>query len=991
MRLRAKILSLLFALLSLFSASDLHAQYYSWGADPARFRWKIAKGDKSTVIYPEHAERIGLTTHYFAERMKPYVSYGLQLPPLNLPFVVHPENMRSNGLVMWLPKRIEFLSSPAIDGYSMPWIKQLVAHEYRHAAQYNNLNVGVVKFLSYLMGQQSSTVGLIFLPLWMMEGDATMCETQASTFGRALQPSFTIEYRAMGDITNRYRNNDKLLCGSYRDFIPDHYQLGYQLVVHGDEMAGQIMADKMGSFRARRPWYIISSGLTMRKLFGFNFNTLFDSTFTSLRSFWDSLPEVSDSAQPLATPRLTSYTTYSNPITIGEEIILTKSDLDKPTHFVALDPKTGHERKLSYTGDISTRPAYDKQNNRLWWTEYRRSAMFDEKVTSTLCYMDLAKLKPRTMPMRKRNILYPTPDDEGGLAWAEYAADGHYTFCHRTSHGAERSVELPFGFELHSLTWDELTKLHYCILTSDKGMAIYSINPEGTLSEVTRPAYITLSALRAEQGMLYFGSISSGKDEAHCLDLKTGIQYQISESKYGSFDPAPMGDNKVIMTTYDSMGYHPAVQPLDKIKREVSYSELPKNVVNPPHKSWGIINLDTVSIAQSATTLESSPKKIRRYRKGLTLFNFHSWAPLSYDPFQLSENSSISLNAGATVMTQNLLSSMQGFFSYGYSQSSGSIWKGELRYYGLGPTISLNATYGGRQNLYPIYTYDPEKHEILLPEAPHRGKYYSFGLNVSLPLMFQRGYHTRYFVASAGWDYSNGLVANTGKFTIDDNGISNIATIGYQKGIHLTQFGLAFQDFVKLSHRDFAPRWGVTASANYALNPANEGFSDLVSLYAKLYTPGAFAHNSLSVALAYQNSFGGFKSKDALSALRFKATRLLPRGFDSTQIENHNYMATSINYQLPVWYPDGGWQGIFYLKRLRLNAGFDFAQFERELFHQDGKLHNHWKRLSSWGGDLVLDCNLLSQPAAGTTALKFSLYRPSEGGMFFSVGMELPF
>ena len=114
------------------------------------------------------------------------------MPALNLPFVVHPENMQSNGLVMWLPKRVEFLSTPAIDGYSMPWIKQLVAHEYRHAVQYNNLNVGVVKFLSYLLGQQGSTVGLIFMPIWMIEGDATMCETEASSFGRALQPRCTL-------------------------------------------------------------------------------------------------------------------------------------------------------------------------------------------------------------------------------------------------------------------------------------------------------------------------------------------------------------------------------------------------------------------------------------------------------------------------------------------------------------------------------------------------------------------------------------------------------------------------------------------------------------------------------------------------------------------------------------------------------------------------------------------------------------------------------
>ena len=181
-----------------------HAQYYSWGADPAHLRWKRSSTERASVIYPTSAEQIGLTTLYFTKQMRPYVDYGFTLPPLDLPFVVHPENMRSNGLVMWLPKRVEFLSTPAIDGYSMPWIKQLVAHEYRHAAQYNNLNVSFIKFLSYLLGEQSSTVGLIFMPLWMIEGDATMCETQASSFGRALQPRFTLEYRAMGDITEKY-------------------------------------------------------------------------------------------------------------------------------------------------------------------------------------------------------------------------------------------------------------------------------------------------------------------------------------------------------------------------------------------------------------------------------------------------------------------------------------------------------------------------------------------------------------------------------------------------------------------------------------------------------------------------------------------------------------------------------------------------------------------------------------------------------------------
>ena len=964
------------------------AQYYSWGADPARFRWMQAKGEKTNVIYPQHTQQIGLTTLYFTDRMRPYIDYGFKLPALNLPFVVHPENMQSNGLVMWLPKRVEFLSTPAIDGYSMPWIKQLVAHEYRHAVQYNNLNVGVVKFLSYLLGQQGSTVGLIFMPIWMIEGDATMCETEASSFGRALQPRFTLEYRAMGDIVNKYRNSDKFFCGSYRDFIPDHYQLGYQLVAHGNELTGRVMANDMADYGPRKPWMII---WRMQRLFGFNKEQLFDSTFSSLTNFWSQLPAQENTSTLLPTPKIKSYTTYSSPLFVDGKVITLKKDLDKPSRFVTLDTNTGEERTLCYTGSVATPPTYDEINNRIWWTEYRRSTLYAQKVNTTLCYLDLDKHRTRTRKMSGRNILYPTPDDEGGLAWAEYSNDGIYTLYHEYCDGEHFSVALPFGQEVHSLAWDNLTRCHYCIITGDEGMWISRITPEKEISQVTRPAYITLSRLRARDGKLYYGSIASGRDEIHCYDLIAEREYQLTESTYGSFDASPAEDGEIVLTTYDSLGYHPAMQRTDKLWREVEYSQLPKNVVNPPRKRWGIINLDTVKMVEPDSTLTHSAKKIRRYSKGLHLLNLHSWAPLAYDPFALSEDGAINMNLGATVMTQNLLSSLQGFFSYGYSQSAGHFFKTSLRYYGLGPTISLNATYGGRQNIYPIYTYNPEKHEIELPEAPSRGKFYSVGLDVQFPLLFQRGYHTRYLIASAGWEYSNGLVANTGKLSFDDGGISNIATIGYSKGIHLTSFTLGFQDMVRQAHRDFAPPWGVVASATYATNPANGAFSDLLALYAKVYTPGFVRHNSLTLAMAYQTSFGGFESDDALSALSFKSARLLPRGFNLTQIENQNYLATSLNYQLPICYPDGGWRGVVYFKRIRLNAGFDYAQFERRRFHEDGAVHREWQQINSWGGDIILDCNFLGQPASATTALKLSLYKPSEGSLYFAAGVELPF
>lgn len=111
--LKRTLVTLAAAVTATLAVQSVSAQYYSWGADPARFRWMRESDSLSDVIYPRHAAAIGASTAYFVRRMHPYISYGYRLPALDLPFIVHPENMQSNGLVMWLPKRVEFLTAPA--------------------------------------------------------------------------------------------------------------------------------------------------------------------------------------------------------------------------------------------------------------------------------------------------------------------------------------------------------------------------------------------------------------------------------------------------------------------------------------------------------------------------------------------------------------------------------------------------------------------------------------------------------------------------------------------------------------------------------------------------------------------------------------------------------------------------------------------------------------------------------------------------------------
>lgn len=969
------------ALLLLCGAGPAAAQYYTWGADPASLRWQTIRTPEVQIIYPDTVDGTARRTLFYIGKVHPYIDYGFRHPALRIPFVLHPENFESNGLVMWLPKRVEFLTTPAVESYSMPWIKQLVAHEYRHAVQYNNLNRGTIRALSYLLGQQGSAVGLAFMPVWAIEGDAVMSETQMSSFGRGLQPSFTIEYRAIDSFTGR-RNIDRWFCGSYREHIPDHYRMGYQICSYAYTRYGENIWDKVAWYASRNPYLICSTSIALRKFYRTNSSTLFRDTFTDLRDFWQRLPAVADSVSPLVELPEGNYTTYAHPLVCSDTtVVALKSDLDRTSRFVAVNPATGAERTIARTGTVSTRPA--AAGRRIWWTEYRRSKLFQQRVNSQLCYLDLDEGQPRSVA-GMRNVLYPTAIDGGHLAWTAYTPDGRYTVA--TDRGERFAV--PEGKEIHGLAWDDLTRALYVLVTDDTGMWIARIDAAG-LHPLTRGAYITLSDLRAGGGHLYFGSIVSGKDEAHMLDLTSSPcgEYRLTESAYGAFSPAPADSGSVVVTTYDRRGYRLARQPIT-LQRPVRYSQLPANIVNPPRTRWQVINLDTVSFTPEELRTSHEQHPSRRYRKVPHLLKLHSWAPAALNPFDLIDEHNVEINAGVTLLSQNLLSSAEGYLSYGWNRIDGSMLRGGLRYYGLGVNLDLEGAYGGDQMIYSIAQTNPDTGEVEHQKQPIPDRYHSVSLTATLPLLFEQGYHTRQLTLSAGWSYSNGMITNVGNLHYDDrrHSITNLETVGYRQGLHKLSFSAGFSDQVRMAHRDFLPRWGYLVSAGYALNPSNRHFSDLVSCYVRLYLPGFLPHNSLKVAAAYQTSIGGFRFPSGQSFLGYKSTRLLPRGYTSADILSDHYSAASVDYELPLCYPDGGIPSVLYFKRIRLNVGFDGARYRYLSRHG-----RQWRYLYAYGGDLTFDVNVFRQPASATSSVTLSLYKPRHGSAWFSASFGLPF
>ena len=978
-----------------FAGGRAQAQYYDWGQDPATVKWRSIRTPHIKYVFPHDYRKKAVQVMHYMDTIRPQIGYGFTHGPMNrMPLVIHSRNFSSNGIVMLAPKRIELIVTPEAQQFAFPHLKQLAVHEYRHAVQYNNLNRGLVRVLSWILGQQGSMVGLAFMPVWAMEGDAVLAETQMSTFGRGLQPSFSIEYRAMAAEGTGDYPVDKYFSGSYKHYLPNHYQLGYQIMSWADDHYGENMLDKTARFSARNPYLIFPFSIALKRYYDTTEGGIFEDSFGAMFDYWRSLPLEENTAQIVETP-VTSYTTYSWPRICeyfpgdnpGRRIIALKSDLDRTSRLVAVDPATGEEQTLCRTGTVNSPiHVYGKH---VLWTEYRQSTFWQQRVNSQLCTYNMTTGKKAVHP-EYSNILFPMVTnphprkmETPAMAGVEYSPEGSYTIkkylgrevpgigyisVMRVGESIEEitarneayramTVEewpLPDSITVHGLAHERQTGRLYFIGLSDGGMWIGSVGDgEKGFRQVTRPGYTTIANLTAGDGVLYFNSIASGKDEAHMYDLASGREYRVTTSRYGSFSPSAAGLDGLVMTTYTTDGHLLSQQAIDRdALTEVPYAKVPRNVVNPVRRKWPVMNMDEVTVS------DTTERPVKKYRKGLNLFNFHSWAPVYFEPDRIMSEARFDIKLGVTLMSQNNLNSTYTQLSYGWTGSH-NVLHGKFNYSGWAPKFELEAE------------WSDEKQAVARPsdvEAPRRlSDFLEFTGRVYLPFTLSSGASFRTLMPSVEYQYNNTRLYDFGKKD-------------FRTGIHKISFGLQYAENQRMAHRDFLPRFGYAARVNLTMDPFNDEFGKLWTAYGRVFLPGLALHHSISVRGAYQ------KQQDGIYAYRQK--EVFPRGAEWGRVTPREYAAVSGDYHFPLWYPDGGINSLLYFRRIRLNLGADYARFKN---YQADDAGLEWHDVWSYGGDIIFDIVPLRLPSNTSMTVTFSVRKPSDRkNVWVGFGVSLP-
>ena len=249
----------------LFSIQIVSAQYYDTGQDPASLKWKQIKTGRFTVIYPEKYGQEGIA---YAKSLDEAYSKLTSLFPekkFNIPVIIHNYTIQSNGYVAWAPKRMELYPTPEQNTIPLAPEKQLAIHELTHVLQMESLNQGFSKGMSFLFGEQFTGIVSSLLPLWFLEGDAVFAESALTQSGRGRTPSFQKQLKALMVENKKIYKYDKILNGSYRDFVPDNYESGYQMVTWALAKNDPQIWNKVLKFTADEPFTINPVNISLYK------------------------------------------------------------------------------------------------------------------------------------------------------------------------------------------------------------------------------------------------------------------------------------------------------------------------------------------------------------------------------------------------------------------------------------------------------------------------------------------------------------------------------------------------------------------------------------------------------------------------------------------------------------------------------------------------------------------------------------------------------
>lgn len=843
-----------------------------FGGNKPTVSWKQVNNQMVRVIYPgaldSVAARVALVSQALSEQTA--ATIGTKERKINI--VLQPHTTFSNAYVGLGPYRSEFFMTPLQNSFelgSLSWADNLVIHEYRHVQQYNNFNVGLSKFFGILFGENGRALtNALAIPNWFWEGDAVFQETLVSEQGRGRLSFFYNDFRALWQAQKNY-DWMKLRNGSLRDFVPDHYRLGYLQVAYGRKQYGDDFWKNLTRDAASFKGLFYPFQKAIKKHSGNNYSKFRTSALQHYKQqYSDTILSGVKSKHFIGDKEFPAFTENNT-------IIYVKSSYSQVPIFVEL--KNGIERKIRVR-DVSLDKQFSYKNGKIVYASYRPDERWSWNDYSELQLLDITTGRQRTIT-RKTKYFSPDISNDGKTILAVHVKPGGNSALHIIN-AADGTIQKQLSntqqlFYTYPKWINEKTAVA-AVRNATGQMALVKINlEEGSTENLTPYSWRVMGFPSVKGDTVYFTASDGTNDQLCAVDIHANKTYQINVKNkgIGIYQPT-LSNDKLSYSTFTAYGY--LLQQEEKTLlswKELSaeeWSAIQNNQNGQFAKAGGTNLLATVASQQMAVT--SYPKTFR-------LFNFHSLYPLVNDPdYTLS------------AIGENVLNTLQSELYVNYNRNEGSKQVGYNVVYGQWfPYITLGAN----------YTFD--RNEIFNNANRIYWNETQFLAGLNVPLNLSKGRSLTRINIASNFIYNQPSYRGIYKDSVRSG------SFGYLNNI------LVFSHQAQQARQHIYPRFAQTLSVNYR-NAVSNRTAHQFNANASLYFPGLHVNHNLVINLAWG-------AKDTLRQVNFSNSFPFSRGYSSQNL--YRMRKWGINYHFPLIYPDKGVANMIYLLRVRANAFFD--------------------------------------------------------------------
>ena len=907
--MRKKIIIAFLVILSI----NTKAQYFYSGVEPFAIKWQqISHGD-IRLIYPSGSEAIANKYLQIISTVDTIVGKNYRIGKSKLDVILHCNSILSNGFVSWAPRRMELVTQPAFNSFAQLWSYQLATHEMQHVKQMYALNRKTIKAASYIFGQQATGLAAGFIPLWFLEGDAVIAETAHSHSGRGRLASFYQHYRIHSLTKTNSLSYDKLLLGSFKDYIPNHYSLGYQIVAYGNLKYGENLWANTIDYVTRRPYTVFPFYFGLKKETGLSRKKFAERAFEYQDSAWNAEIDLGENSilKPVACDSK-EYSNYIHPTQINDSTIVAyKTSLPDIPSFVMINTNTRKESLIVYPGYIVGKPFIN--DSVIVWSEFKAHTRWEYKNYGQIVRYNFKREEKFVFPQKG---MYGSPiiDSDSKVICIAYKPKGGSNIVFLEESGDVKNIySFPIEQEPFELAYN---KYIYVGVTTQQGKMLLQLKNNSIPSRILGPAYWDINSLQVKGDTILFSATNKSKENIYFYNILTDNCYSVLNSTYSLNYPFLNNDGSLVFSSYSALGY--------KINRTDSlYISSKIDIGIPINDAFtksisenASYNLDTLSLPM--VDYPSKP-----YKGIGALFNFHSWAPFYFNPFN-SNPEETSIKLGGTIMSQNLTGSTILVLGYGYANSH--LFRGTLRYQGFWPVFSLSYELFD----YPASIYSVSNDGYLPNVMKNRTKLYSF-----LPFYLSNNSISTYLQLFNNLEFTNDYLF--------DRSIQK-----YRSGLFIVNYGVYFHSLRKQSHRDLLPKYGVTLTVLRQNAPySRSNIGSLWVLKTNVYIPGLLKnqHFKMSASLQDQN-LEGFPFSNKVDP---------PRGYLLSY--SKNYLGFSFDYILPLAYPDRSIGSLAYIKRLSLDLFYDYAKNSYPYIENNVR-KTEKQKLQSLGFELNIDFHL---------------------------------